>query len=80
MDMLFLTKILPTRSLAKVVSESLSVIKMASKSRLRPSKANIVLYSPAMRDGCTELRAEILNIVKKSLTTCKRSDKLYLKE
>ena len=72
MDMKLL-QTLPTRCPAKVVSESVIVISIVLPLRLQPSKAYSVWSSPAMRDGCTKLAMEILNILNQSFSITQTS-------
>jgi hypothetical protein len=73
-DMKFV-KTLLSKLTAKVVSESSIVISIASSSRLRPSKANSLWSSPAMRDGCTELLVENFSILNHLMGTWQTSGK-----
>ena len=74
-DILFIETLL-SKLTAKVVSESLIVISIASNSRLRPCKAHSLWFSPAMRDGCTKLQVETLSILNHLMSTAKTSGKL----
>ena len=74
-DILFM-QTQPTRRPAKVVSESLAAMRIASTTRLRPSKGNLVWTSPAMRNGCKKLPVESLSIVNQCISTRKIYGKL----